>query len=314
MESKRRIRSLFLFVFRQRDGRVHLRRNGPRLSGGAGRGLPIANRWILVRHDRIRPRLLQEFQVPADVQQTSPRLQGQRYLYSHHFDPKSSSCVTKDIHNSPRLKKKLSQSWHFRCRKKKKRNLEKNIFFPRPYIFNFERNWKYNLRIFFLDEKEISHDDPIRFSSPRPFSTKQVEILYFFFFFHPFLRPFFIHAFVKKGKCITKIAGDLERLRRYWMTGTCKPGKEVQKSSDPLALEQFLSAFLLLMMGILLAAAFLLLEHLYFKYVRQHLARSDGGGCCALFSLVSRFRIPISKYIYISILFNIDSILNLLLF
>ncbi|KAG7211416.1 hypothetical protein KM043_010704 [Ampulex compressa] len=79
--------------------------------------------------------------------------------------------------------------------------------------------------------------------------------------------------------------GDLERLRRYWMTGTCKPGKEVQKSSDPLALEQFLSAFLLLMMGILLAAAFLLLEHLYFKYVRQHLARSDGGGCCALFSL-----------------------------
>lgn len=86
-----------------------------------------------------------------------------------------------------------------------------------------------------------------------------------------------------------KISGDLERLRRYWMTGTCKPGREVQKSSDPLALEQFLSAFLLLMMGILLAAAFLLLEHLYFKYVRQHLARSDGGGCCALFSLVSCF-------------------------
>nr|XP_033340266.1 glutamate receptor ionotropic, NMDA 2B isoform X2 [Megalopta genalis] len=79
--------------------------------------------------------------------------------------------------------------------------------------------------------------------------------------------------------------GDLERLRRYWMTGTCKPEKEVQKSSDPLALEQFLSAFLLLMMGILLAVAFLLLEHFYFKYVRQHLARSDGGGCCALFSL-----------------------------
>ncbi|XP_011338404.1 glutamate receptor ionotropic, NMDA 2B isoform X6 [Ooceraea biroi] len=79
--------------------------------------------------------------------------------------------------------------------------------------------------------------------------------------------------------------GDLERLRRYWMTGTCKPGKEVQKSSDPLALEQFLSAFLLLMMGILLAAVFLLLEHLYFKYIRQHLAKSDDGGRCAIFSL-----------------------------
>ncbi|CAH1110304.1 unnamed protein product [Psylliodes chrysocephalus] len=79
--------------------------------------------------------------------------------------------------------------------------------------------------------------------------------------------------------------GDLERLRRYWMTGTCRPGKQEHKSSDPLALEQFLSAFLLLMSGILLAALLLLLEHLYFKYVRKQLAKTDRGGCCALISL-----------------------------
>ncbi|BET03077.1 glutamate receptor, ionotropic, n-methyl d-aspartate epsilon [Nesidiocoris tenuis] len=79
--------------------------------------------------------------------------------------------------------------------------------------------------------------------------------------------------------------GDLERLRRYWMTGTCKPGKEQHKTSDPLALEQFLSAFLLLMMGILLATLLLFFEHLYFKYVRKHLAKKDRGGCCALVSL-----------------------------
>ncbi|KAG5684927.1 hypothetical protein PVAND_014135 [Polypedilum vanderplanki] len=79
--------------------------------------------------------------------------------------------------------------------------------------------------------------------------------------------------------------GDLERLRRYWMTGTCKYGKQEHKSSDPLALEQFLSAFLLLMAGILLAALLLLLEHLYFKYFRASLAKSDRGGCCALISL-----------------------------
>lgn len=79
------------------------------------------------------------------------------------------------------------------------------------------------------------------------------------------------------------------------MTGTCKPGKEVQKSSDPLALEQFLSAFLLLMMGILLAAVFLLLEHVYFKYIRQHLAKSDDGGTCAIFSLVSDADFNIAK-------------------
>ncbi|XP_060534874.1 glutamate receptor ionotropic, NMDA 2B [Cylas formicarius] len=79
--------------------------------------------------------------------------------------------------------------------------------------------------------------------------------------------------------------GDLERLRRYWMTGVCRPGKQEHKSSDPLALEQFLSAFLLLMAGILMAVLLLLLEHLYFKYVRKHLAKTDRGGCCALISL-----------------------------
>ncbi|XP_066141506.1 glutamate receptor ionotropic, NMDA 2B isoform X2 [Euwallacea fornicatus] len=79
--------------------------------------------------------------------------------------------------------------------------------------------------------------------------------------------------------------GDLERLRRYWMTGVCRPGKQEHKSSDPLALEQFLSAFLLLMAGILIATLLLLLEHLYFKYIRKHLAKTDRGGCCALISL-----------------------------
>ncbi|XP_026499121.1 glutamate receptor ionotropic, NMDA 2B [Vanessa tameamea] len=79
--------------------------------------------------------------------------------------------------------------------------------------------------------------------------------------------------------------GDLERLRRYWMTGTCKPNKQEHKSSDPLALEQFLSAFLLLMAGILLAALLLLLEHVYFRYMREHLAASSASSCCALVSL-----------------------------
>nr|QGW50276.1 gustatory receptor 21 [Chouioia cunea] len=80
--------------------------------------------------------------------------------------------------------------------------------------------------------------------------------------------------------------GDLERLRRFWMTGTCRPDKEVQKSSDPLALEQFLSAFLMLMVGILIAAILLLLEHIYSKYIRRRLAKdSRASKCCALLSV-----------------------------
>ena len=71
------------------------------------------------------------------------------------------------------------------------------------------------------------------------------------------------------------------------MTGTCKPDKEGQKTSDPLALEQFLSAFLMLMFGIIIAMTFLLMEFVYFKYVRHHLAKKDTGGCFALLSRVN---------------------------
>lgn len=99
-----------------------------------------------------------------------------------------------------------------------------------------------------------------------------------------------IMIFNYSSVCHETFTGDLERLRRYWMTGSCKAGREIQKSSDPLALEQFLSAFLLLMAGILFAALLLLMEYLYFKYLRDPLATSDRcqhDGCCALLSLVS---------------------------
>lgn len=57
-------------------------------------------------------------------------------------------------------------------------------------------------------------------------------------------------------------------LLRFWMTGTCNPKKEKRRSSEPLAPEQFISAFFLLMCGVLLAAALCSLEHLYCKYLR----------------------------------------------
>jgi hypothetical protein len=74
------------------------------------------------------------------------------------------------------------------------------------------------------------------------------------------------------NKYVTKsfhfvLAGDLERLRHFWFTGACnKPmSKEKQSRSDPLALEQFFSTFLLLGSGILLSCVLLLLERAYCK-------------------------------------------------
>ncbi|XP_076041483.1 glutamate receptor ionotropic, NMDA 2B-like isoform X2 [Oratosquilla oratoria] len=79
--------------------------------------------------------------------------------------------------------------------------------------------------------------------------------------------------------------GDIERLQRFWLTGTCKPKKQQRIASEPLAIEQFLSAYLLLGIGMVLAMVLLAFEHIYFKYIRKHLAKRDSGGCCALVSL-----------------------------
>lgn len=81
--------------------------------------------------------------------------------------------------------------------------------------------------------------------------------------------------------------GDLERMQRFWFTGACEPRKRRRTSSKPLALAQFMSAFLLLGCGITFSGFLLLLEHCYFRYVRRYLAASSVGraGFCSLLSL-----------------------------
>ena len=82
-------------------------------------------------------------------------------------------------------------------------------------------------------------------------------------------------------------AGDLERLRRFWLTGTCNPKKEEKKASEPLAPEQFLSLFFILMFGVFLAICLMGAEHAYIKWIRGRVAKTDKAGCCALISKVS---------------------------
>lgn len=92
----------------------------------------------------------------------------------------------------------------------------------------------------------------------------------------------------KKKFNLNIYTGDLERLRRYWMTGTCKPEKEVQKSSDPLALEQFLSVFYLLMVGILFSGMLLVIEKLYIEYTKHKKPKDKEGGSRTLLNLASK--------------------------
>ncbi|GIY36512.1 glutamate receptor ionotropic, NMDA 2B [Caerostris darwini] len=78
---------------------------------------------------------------------------------------------------------------------------------------------------------------------------------------------------------------DLERLQRFWLQGACKPKHKKRNVSKPLDVNQFMSAFLLLGCGVLFTILVLLLEHIYFKYIRHHLEKTDKGGYLTLISL-----------------------------
>ena len=79
--------------------------------------------------------------------------------------------------------------------------------------------------------------------------------------------------------------GDLERMQRFWFTGACDPTKRHRTSSKPLALAQFMSAFLLLGIGIIFSAFLLLCERSYFGYIRDYMSGVANPPWCNLISL-----------------------------
>ena len=89
--------------------------------------------------------------------------------------------------------------------------------------------------------------------------------------------------------------GDLERLRRFYFTGPCSQfqrdpssgSSHAGRSSNQLALEQFLSAFYLLFCGVLLACALLGVEHLYARYIKRNMGHKEPG-CLTLISQVNK--------------------------
>ncbi|KAG0418434.1 hypothetical protein HPB47_004862 [Ixodes persulcatus] len=75
--------------------------------------------------------------------------------------------------------------------------------------------------------------------------------------------------------------GDLERLQRFWLQGACKPDKPKRNASNPLDVNQFMSAFLLLGCGVLLTLLLLVLEHIYFRYLRARVSAGNRRGAAS---------------------------------
>jgi hypothetical protein len=72
------------------------------------------------------------------------------------------------------------------------------------------------------------------------------------------------------------------------MSGMCKPNVQEKHASEPLSIAQFLSAFLLLGIGTAMSLVFIVMEHLYMRYLRQYVDKKNAeiGGCFSLFSQV----------------------------
>ncbi|KAL3310746.1 Glutamate receptor ionotropic, NMDA 2B, partial [Cichlidogyrus casuarinus] len=81
--------------------------------------------------------------------------------------------------------------------------------------------------------------------------------------------------------------GQMQRWKKFWLAGACKKETGLRNSNKKLGVKNFISAFILLLCGILLCSILLMLEHLFYRFVRPRVRNMDKYGCCGLISLVS---------------------------
>ncbi|TKR70327.1 hypothetical protein L596_022368 [Steinernema carpocapsae] len=79
--------------------------------------------------------------------------------------------------------------------------------------------------------------------------------------------------------------GDLERLQNFWLTGACVPDSHSQNHSAPLGIENFMSAFFLLIGGLILGLLCLGLEYFYVTHLRKRLQKLDPNGWSGIISM-----------------------------
>uniref|UniRef100_A0A1I8F1F7 Protein-serine/threonine phosphatase n=1 Tax=Macrostomum lignano TaxID=282301 RepID=A0A1I8F1F7_9PLAT len=79
-------------------------------------------------------------------------------------------------------------------------------------------------------------------------------------------------------------SGLLERWSKYWITGACQQSGKLRNTNQTLGVKNFISAFILLIGGMLFCCLLLLLEHCFYRRLRPQLKKWDRYGCCGLVS------------------------------
>ncbi|VUZ43200.1 unnamed protein product, partial [Hymenolepis diminuta] len=76
--------------------------------------------------------------------------------------------------------------------------------------------------------------------------------------------------------------GKFHRWKQFWLSGVCKKVTTLGNTNKTLGVKNFISAFILLLCGMLLCGVIFLLEHAFYRYIWRRIRNSDQYGCCAL--------------------------------
>ncbi|TPP55952.1 Glutamate [NMDA] receptor subunit epsilon-2 [Fasciola gigantica] len=76
--------------------------------------------------------------------------------------------------------------------------------------------------------------------------------------------------------------GKLQRWKKFWQTGTCRKDAALGNTNKTLGVKNFISAFLLLLCGMLICSLILFLEHIVHRYLRAQLQRTMDAKLCSI--------------------------------
>ncbi|VDP49233.1 unnamed protein product [Schistosoma margrebowiei] len=103
-------------------------------------------------------------------------------------------------------------------------------------------------------------------------------------------------GFAKNSRWLTKVNsrildyqknGKLQRWKKFWQTGSCKKDAAVGNTNKTLGVKNFISAFILLVCGMLICTVFLLIEYTFYWYAKPKLQKINQANWFGRLSLVN---------------------------
>ncbi|CAH8652859.1 unnamed protein product [Heterobilharzia americana] len=100
-------------------------------------------------------------------------------------------------------------------------------------------------------------------------------------------------GFTKSSRWLTKVNsrildyqknGKLQRWKKFWQTGSCKKDAAVGNANKTLGVKNFISAFILLVCGMLICTVFLLIEYTVYWYAKPKLTKLNQHACFGRFT------------------------------